>query len=681
MGGRGGKRVLSDGERVAWLGARKQCEDKEKEYSNMLRQKSRFRWDVEGDENSKFFHLHVRRRNNECNLRGLVVNGLWCEDSKIIKAGMARHYKNLFFEGGKTRLVFCSNKLEEISIEEARMLEIEFSEKEVWEAICSCGGDKAPGPDGKMMVSMGCNASFVTIIPKVPDPIGLGNFRLIGCYYKIIAKLLAERVKRVVRKVEGEVQNAFIKGRFIVDGVLIANETMESSSMSNLVNGSSPKEFGLERGLDKAICYPFLFILAAKGLNAIVTEVVEKDIFRGVVVGASNVTVSHLQYAYDTIFLENGIRTMLNLLCAFSNASKREFPFTYLGLPIGENMRRVNAWAPVVEKFKNRGLNIGSLRAKNLALLGKWWWRFRREGGSLWVKMIESIHGTSGGLGEVRALYGRRIGRGVWSDIVRIGEEIDGMGIEFSSSYVGELGDGRDIRFWLDKWVDNQRLYDRFHRLYHLDQRKEGSVLDNGSWSLGEDGEFTVKELARLVEEKILHMDSGGHETLWNKLVPKKANIFVWRALKGRLLVCVELDRRGIDLDSVLCPSCNDIVETCAHCLVTCDLVMNIWERVFSWWKVGCVNAFSIDEFFSSNGGINMTNYISRVWQAVIWSTGYFIWKEINACVFGNKVSSTNKIVQDIQLKSFEWIVRRSIKYKGIDWQKWLREPLKVRLQ
>ena len=31
-----------------------------------------------------------------------------------------------------------------------------------------------------------------------------------------------------------------------------------------------------------------------------------------------------------------------------------EFTFTYLALPIGENMRRVNAWDPVVEKFKNR---------------------------------------------------------------------------------------------------------------------------------------------------------------------------------------------------------------------------------------------------------------------------------------------------------------------------------------
>ncbi|GKF38517.1 RNA-directed DNA polymerase, eukaryota, reverse transcriptase zinc-binding domain protein [Tanacetum coccineum] len=176
-------------------------------------------------------------------------------------------------------------------------------------------------------------------------------------------------------------------------------------------------------------------------------------------------------------------------------------------------------------------------------------------------------------------------GSGVWNDIVRVGEEIDGMGLEFTTSCIGELGDGRDIRFWVDRWVDNQRLCDRFPR-------------DKWRWMLGEDGEFTVKELIRLVEEKILHVESGGQETVWNNLVPKKVNIFVWRALKGRLSVRVELDRRGIDLDSVLCPSCNNIVETCAHCLITCDLAMSVWEKVFNWWKMGSVNAFFIDEFF-----------------------------------------------------------------------------------
>ncbi|GJZ59590.1 RNA-directed DNA polymerase, eukaryota, reverse transcriptase zinc-binding domain protein [Tanacetum coccineum] len=166
-----------------------------------------------------------------------------------------------------------------------------------------------------------------------------------------------------------------------------------------------------------------------------------------------------------------------------------------------------------------------------------------------------------------------------------------------------------------------------------------------------------VKELTRLIEEKFLITDNGGQEKLWNKLVPKKVNIFIWRALRGIIPVRVELDKRGVDLDSILCPSCDNIVETCAYCLITCDLAMSVWVKIFNWWNVGIVNAFTIDEVFSSNGNINVPYYYSHVWKAVIWTTGYFIWRERNACVFSKKVSSTNKMVQDIQLKSFEWII------------------------
>lgn len=78
-------------------------------------------------------------------------------------------------------------------------------------------------------ISRGCNKSFVSHIPKVTDPLGLGDFRpisLIGCYYKIITKILADRFKKVIGKLIGESQNAFIPGRYILDGTLIANETI-----------------------------------------------------------------------------------------------------------------------------------------------------------------------------------------------------------------------------------------------------------------------------------------------------------------------------------------------------------------------------------------------------------------------------------------------------------------------
>ncbi|GKC26706.1 reverse transcriptase domain, reverse transcriptase zinc-binding domain protein [Tanacetum coccineum] len=157
---------------------------------------------------------------------------------------------------------------------------------------------------------------------------------------------------------------------------------------------------------------------------------------------------------------------------------------------------------------------------------------------------------------------------------------------------LGFLGNGMDIRFWVDRWVDNQRLCDRFPRLYHFDMRKEVNVLERGvwvdnSWVWEWDSVRDIRgKVSKELEDLLVHgqrtfkvkelSDNGDQETLWNKLVPKKVNRFIWRALRGRLPVRVELDKRGVDLDPVLCPSCNNVVETCAHCLITCDLAMSV---------------------------------------------------------------------------------------------------------
>ncbi|GKA96589.1 hypothetical protein Tco_0818684 [Tanacetum coccineum] len=107
-----------------------------------------------------------------------------------------------------------------------------------------------------------------------------------------------------------------------------------------------------------------------------------------------------------------------------------------------------------------------------------------------------------------------------------------------------------------------------------------------------------------------------------------------------------------------------------------CNFAMSVWEKNYRWWKIGYVNAFSIEEFFSSNRNASIPSHSSRLWQAVLWTSGYFIWKERNARVFKGKASSLNKIVQDIQLKSFEWIVRRSGKKSEMNWQHWLFDPI-----
>lgn len=82
----------------------------------------------------------------------------------------------------------------------------------------------------KDRLNRGANASFTTLIPKVPNPSALGEYRLIsfvGNLYRIIAKLLANKLKNVIGEIFEKNQFSFIQGRQILDCLLIANEVID----------------------------------------------------------------------------------------------------------------------------------------------------------------------------------------------------------------------------------------------------------------------------------------------------------------------------------------------------------------------------------------------------------------------------------------------------------------------
>jgi hypothetical protein len=75
------------------------------------------------------------------------------------------------------------------------------------------------------------NATFIALIPKKSGVVDIMDFRpisLVGGVYKIIAKVIANRLKIVMEKISSKLQNAFIKGRRILDFVLIANKYLDS---------------------------------------------------------------------------------------------------------------------------------------------------------------------------------------------------------------------------------------------------------------------------------------------------------------------------------------------------------------------------------------------------------------------------------------------------------------------
>ncbi|GJY97741.1 RNA-directed DNA polymerase, eukaryota [Tanacetum coccineum] len=79
-------------------------------------------------------------------------------------------------------------------------------------------------------IPKGCNSSFIVLIPKFPGANMVKDFRpisLIGSLYKIIAKVLANRLVDKLGSIVNEVQSAFVKDRQILDGPFILDELIQ----------------------------------------------------------------------------------------------------------------------------------------------------------------------------------------------------------------------------------------------------------------------------------------------------------------------------------------------------------------------------------------------------------------------------------------------------------------------
>ncbi|XP_071699382.1 uncharacterized protein [Rutidosis leptorrhynchoides] len=147
----------------------------------------------------------------------------------------------------------------------------------------------------------------------------------------------------------------------------------------------------------------------------------------------------------------------------------------------------------------------------------------------------------------------------------------------------------------------------------------------------------------------------------------------MWRAKRERLLVLLELDKRGIDLHSVRCPLCDDHLETVKHSLLECKHASIIWEKVRSWWGFDS-GIPSFGSLLPSLYHVQCSDLGNKIWQAVEWTCCYLIWKNRNHKVFKNTSWGPPVALNEIQVLSYDWIAKRC-KERKIEWHEWLHNP------
>jgi hypothetical protein len=248
----------------------------------LWKQKSRETWLTCSDLNTKFFHSStvIRRRSNAINFLQSREGG-WFSDRADIGGSFVSHFSNLFASTSPEIDEELAELFPPIITADDNILLIAIpTEDEVFKVLSSLGSSKAPGPDGftalfyqtywqvvkrdvlecvwdfflHKQLSKEQNHTFITLIPKQKGAHSVNQFRpisLCNISYKIISKLLANRLKTTLHKIISPLQSAFVPKRNIQDNSIIAHELLHSFNLKRGKGGFMFLKMDMEKAFDK----------------------------------------------------------------------------------------------------------------------------------------------------------------------------------------------------------------------------------------------------------------------------------------------------------------------------------------------------------------------------------------------------------------------------------------------
>lgn len=346
------------------------------------RQRAKQHWLRNGDANTKYFHQYAssrRKKNYIDRLRD--QNDMWLDNNSGLQAHIYNFFTDLFSSKGCNAEAIFSKVYRKISEEQNAILIRPFDPGEIKYTMFSMYPDTSPGPDGmnpgfflglvgkdvtkfclqclnEGQIPHGLNSTSLVLIPKKKSPESLTEFRpiaLCNVVYKVIAKVLANRMKEVMKFVIYESQSAFIPGRLITDNIMVAFESnhylkrkkfgrqgqtalkldmskaydriewkflkgmmiklgfcvkwvhlimmcVMSVDYTIMHNGDRVGPIFTQRGLRQGDpLSPYIFIICAEGLSALLSSYEAKGLIHGCKISLQAPIISHLFFADDSL--------------------------------------------------------------------------------------------------------------------------------------------------------------------------------------------------------------------------------------------------------------------------------------------------------------------------------------------------------------------------------------------
>jgi hypothetical protein len=185
-------------------------------------------------------------------------------------------------------------------------------------------------------------------------------------------------------------------------------------------------------------------------------------------------------------------------------------------------------------------------------------------------------------------------------------------------------------------------------------------VEDDIVWKLTGNGQYSAASAYKLQFFDLI--ESSMYKLVWKAWAPPKAKNHACLVLQNRLWTTDRLRKWGWD-NCGLCPLCKQTEESNNHLFVHCRFTVRIWEQLRDWLGILGLHprqwtGIDIHDWWSSlvEGMSPHQKGLFSLALLVVWE----IWKERNARVFRNKLSSSVVIFYLVKAEARLWVLARA---------------------